>query len=176
MAGQSKAVLYEKLDNICLRGYLNVTTLANHYGQPIISNCLWKIGQYTMRGYLNITTWANRYGRPIKSNCLWKIGQYMLERLFKRHPTTLANHYGRPIRSNHFISVHYPCGHNCIWCKFTGPTHFHTISFHGCSSSKVECTDHYIWALSRWDISLNNTMNSVQRIKHWSIYLAIWVL
>jgi hypothetical protein len=25
MAGQSKAIVYEKSDNICLRGYLNVT-------------------------------------------------------------------------------------------------------------------------------------------------------
>jgi hypothetical protein len=116
-----------------------------------------------MRGYLNITTWANRYGRPIKSNCLWKFGQYMVRGYL--NITTWANWYGRPIKSNHFISLGLT-ETTAFGVNLQGQPIFTPLN--GCSSSKVEWTDHHLWALSRWHISLNNT-KSVQRIKHWSI-------
>jgi hypothetical protein len=106
-----------------VRGYLNVTTLANHYGRPIISNLFmknWTICDERLfkHHHLGQSLWpANQ------KQLFMKIWTIYGERLFKHH------HLGQLVwPANQKQSFHFtrPYRDNCIWCKFTGPTHFHT--------------------------------------------------
>ncbi len=129
IAGQSKAIVYEKLDNICMvRGYFKMSQpWPIIMGWPIISNLFmknWTIYDerlFKCHHHLGQSLWpANQ------KQLFMKIWTIYGERPFKMSPPPgpIILWPANPKQSFHFTSS---CRDNCIWCKFTGPTYFHTI-------------------------------------------------
>jgi hypothetical protein len=95
-----------------------------------------------MRGYLNPYHLSHSFmaGQSIGSDCVWKFGQLYGEGLFKCH-----HHLGQLLWPANQKQFFYEKLDNVWWEAYLHGQPVFT-PFDGCSSSKVECTDHHLWA------------------------------